>query len=420
MNKSSGNADSVSSPISRPTSVLIATPVYGDITVPTHTSMLMLQQAMWGMGLDYEFRLETGCAYVSMARNNLERQFMESGMDELLFIDADVGFKPEAVQAIMSCYWADVVAGVYPKKTDNPDQWPILLKVDDKGHLNIKDGLIEATRMPTGFMKIKRSVFEKMREAFPELMYRDPLSGQNTWGLFEHFIRNGEYFGDDYAFSQRWLDIGGSLWVMPDIDFVHRGGKNYQGNLFKYIMSYQSMPPAVIRAKGIEGWMTDKELQWLHTQASQMESAVEVGCWKGRSTLVFLDACKGWVTAVDHWKGSEEGDELLVKAAKDQDVFGQFMANVGNAPNLRVLTMESWEAATVVEGKVDMVFIDATHNYEDCLADIKTWLPKTKKLICGHDYSEVWPGVVRAVNETFGVETGGFNVCDTIWYKWLD
>ena len=42
------------------------------------------------------------------------------------------------------------------------------------------------------------------------------------------------------------------------------------------------------------------------------------------------------------------------------------------------------------------------------------WLPKAKKIICGHDYCNAWPGVMKAVDEIFGQPDG---VCGSIWYK---
>jgi hypothetical protein len=62
---------------------------------------------------------------------------------------------------------------------------------------------------------------------------------------------------------------------------------------------------------------------------------------------------------------------------------------------------------------IDMVFIDANHTYDAVKADIEAWLPKVRKIICGHDYADGWPGVKQAVNEKFpqGVKTIG-----SIWY----
>jgi len=63
-----------------------------------------------------------------------------------------------------------------------------------------------------------------------------------------------------------------------------------------------------------------------------------------------------------------------------------------------------------------MVFIDAGHTHDEVVADIRAWKNKAKVLLCGHDYSDVWKDVKRAVDEEIGELDG---VADTIWYKWI-
>ena len=67
------------------------------------------------------------------------------------------------------------------------------------------------------------------------------------------------------------------------------------------------------------------------------------------------------------------------------------------------LRMESLDAASEFEdGSLDFVFIDASHDYENVIADIVAWYPKVKEggVISGHDYP-TWEGVKKAVNEYF-------------------
>ena len=82
--------------------------------------------------------------------------------------------------------------------------------------------------------------------------------------------------------------------------------------------------------------------------------------------------------------------------------------------NLEWIRKDSAEAARDIPDKsVDMVFIDADHSYEGCKRDIETWLPKARKIICGHDYSQNWPGVVKVVDE----KIRDFFVYESIWYR---
>jgi predicted O-methyltransferase YrrM len=166
------------------------------------------------------------------------------------------------------------------------------------------------------------------------------------------------------------------------------------------VMSYEDID--------IPGWMSITELRYLHRIAAKMESIVEIGSWYGRSTHALVTACKGIVTAVDLWDQS-----LMVGLGDSMAARKAFFSKLGRIPNLNVLVMSSLEAAELFEDKsVDMVFIDGTHDYTPFLSDINVWLPKTKKLICGHDCTPAHTGVWKAVHEVFGKK---FKLVDSIW-----
>ncbi|MBE2286405.1 MAG: class I SAM-dependent methyltransferase [Prosthecobacter sp.] len=59
-----------------------------------------------------------------------------------------------------------------------------------------------------------------------------------------------------------------------------------------------------------------------------------------------------------------------------------------------------------------MIFIDASHEYEHVLTDITWARQKGVPIIAGHDYSAFWPGVKRAVDESFG---SAITVYGTLW-----
>ena len=63
---------------------------------------------------------------------------------------------------------------------------------------------------------------------------------------------------------------------------------------------------------------------------------------------------------------------------------------------------------------IDFIFIDADHEYDGVMNDIKIWYPKVKKngIIAGHDYVESFSGVIKSVKEYFNDD---FEVKGTSW-----
>ena len=161
----------------------------------------------------------------------------------------------------------------------------------------------------------------------------------------------------------------------------------------------------------IQGWMLDGELMWLFHKAQQMNNVAEIGCWKGRSSHALLSGCAGDVYCIDHFEGtpSQRGDyhhEATVKLVVDD-----FLKNVGHFPNLKIMEMDSNEAVALFPDKsVYMIFFDGDHSFKAARQDFKVWLPKCKKLLCGHDINEV--GVFAAL-KSLGLKFT--NPVGTIW-----
>ena len=166
--------------------------------------------------------------------------------------------------------------------------------------------------------------------------------------------------------------------------------------------------------------MKAHELEWLAERAAECENVVEVGSWKGRSTAALLSACKGTVTAVDTFEGMDlEGvtpEDGLEAPSIGGSTYDEFVLNVGDAPNLQILKMRSRQAAQEFgEKSVDMVFLDGDHTAVSVLQDLTAWLPKCRKLICGHDCD--WPGVKAALKRCGIRWTQGPGV---LWYAYVD
>lgn len=153
-------------------------------------------------------------------------------------------------------------------------------------------------------------------------------------------------------------------------------------------------------------------------QTINAKTLVEVGCKEGRTTgflLANLPDLK--VIAVDPWMPMPNKSEDY----KDWD-FGaierSFWQNVGqNSDRCTMHQIPSWDASRVYEdSSLDIVFIDAGHDYDNALADIKAWWPLVRDggYLCGHDYQHTFPGVMRAVADVFPLIRVA--VCpDSVW-----
>ena len=137
----------------------------------------------------------------------------------------------------------------------------------------------------------------------------------------------------------------------------------------------------------------------------------EIGVWKGRTMRAILRSeCSNILEeywAIDRWKvlDDKHGHMGYLKNNDWNELYCRICKYMVYFPSLKILRMSSIDAIKLFfKENFDLVFIDASHFYEDVLQDIKIWLPLVKKggILCGHDYgSSRHRGVKRAVEEIF-------------------
>jgi len=152
----------------------------------------------------------------------------------------------------------------------------------------------------------------------------------------------------------------------------------------------------------------------------------EIGVWKGSNARNILEGNKTVkIYCIDRWKKYTEDEAEREQATRMGDASRDKFKIAKNKTykviepfynRARIIELDSITASkSFDDGCLDLVFIDALHSYEGCLADIKAWMPKVKQggYICGHDYPRR-PGVVQAVTEMFGedIETDS----DDTWF----
>lgn len=212
------------------------------VTLEHYQSVLETQFELFSRGWTFTYIVVAGDQFVAKARSKIASKFLREYPEaqNLFFIDDDVGFSPDAVIRFLECD-KDIVCGVYPKKSDN-DEWPCEILADrDTGKL-IRDGnLCQATLAPTGFMRIKRHVLERMVEGVG--IFQDTSANGTATECYDLFQTGYDpdtrlWWGEDTRFCRRWVAMGGEIWVDPYIDFRHRGGKTWAGRFGSKIDSF--------------------------------------------------------------------------------------------------------------------------------------------------------------------------------------
>jgi hypothetical protein len=238
--------------------LMIGTPCYnGMVTVHYLRSVIQMIGYLEHKGV--KTGLLTPCqeSLITRARNLIANEFLrKTAYTHLLFIDADIGFQPELAWKYLEAD-KDVVCGIYPVKHLDIEklrtiEGTALPRVAEAAalHYAVKlrsgvrpdpsSGLLPVEYGATGFMCIKRRVFERMAEAYPALRYDFSYTNDEHAGnvaFFDTYIdaETKEYLPEDYAFCRRWTNIGGEIYADIHSVFTHVGSHDYTGNFTAFL-----------------------------------------------------------------------------------------------------------------------------------------------------------------------------------------
>jgi hypothetical protein len=168
-----------------------------------------------------------------MARNRAVETFFKSDATDLIFVDSDVVFDVSAMHQLVQ-HRVDIVACAYPYKYET-ESYPVHIVNEPNGTAHVECGLIEAVHVPTGLMRITRRAIDLMIAAYPKAVLSNGMhtlfDTGDLWG-------DGKWHGEDVTFCRRWRDLGlgHRIWILPNIDMAHIGGKEYIGNYHKFLL----------------------------------------------------------------------------------------------------------------------------------------------------------------------------------------
>ena len=247
--------------------LFVATPMYGGMNHGLYMkSCLDLQTTMMRYGIEIKFSFLFNESLITRARNYLVDEFLRTEYTHLLFIDSDINFNAQDVIALLALD-KDVIGGPYPKKSMNwsniahaarnhPDlEAKKLESLVGEYVFNVVKGTqqfqvtepLEVMEIGTGYMMIKREVFDKMKEEYPSIRYKPDHVGQSNFdgsryihAYFDTVIDSKEsivgggsdrYLSEDYMFCQMWRKMGGQIYLCPWMKTQHIGSYAFTGNM---------------------------------------------------------------------------------------------------------------------------------------------------------------------------------------------
>jgi len=240
----------------KPYSIFVATPVHSECSIHYTNALLGLQKLAFEKKIKITFQLMKS-SLVTQGRNLCVAGFLESNYTHMLFIDSDIYFHAESIIKMINRD-KDILSIPYPLKTMMWDKvmdrinnneiktindlkksfntYP--MRVEDDTNIKLDKSVMEVTHSPTGCMLIKRSVIDKMIEAYPEksIVQKTVINGEyvnkpHMWNFFDtiHDPETKTYLGEDFSFCKLWKDIGGKCHAFIGDTIVHVGEHQYEG-----------------------------------------------------------------------------------------------------------------------------------------------------------------------------------------------
>lgn len=233
--------------------IMVCTPMYGGMTTGVYVqSLLNMVGQFSSMGHKVSCAFMFNESLIQRARNNMAHQFLKTDADYLFWIDADIKFRAEdALRMLMAD--KEVIGGIYPKKEinwgmvreaakldkDNLQNFTgsfVVNLINHTGNVVVKrDEPCEVAALGTGFMLIKRQVFEKLKKKVKTF--------KNDMGALQHGEVIHEFFGvpidkesgrllsEDYDFCHKWRKAGGKVYAAPWCQLGHMGSYLFEGTL---------------------------------------------------------------------------------------------------------------------------------------------------------------------------------------------
>lgn len=210
----------------------------GQCTKEYFLSSIDLERELTRNNIDHTWLITSNESLIPRARNTAVARFINDPelqqYEVFMFIDADIEFCAEDVAKLYKLVAEDghrVATAAYPMKREGSD-----VTAWKDGKLVDLDQFTEPTPVDyagTGFLMIKRDVFEQLRESQTHLLHQEGNVGE----VYDYFncgvsddreAKDRFYVSEDYAFCDRCSNHGIDIVLEPSIRLGHVGRRVYR------------------------------------------------------------------------------------------------------------------------------------------------------------------------------------------------
>ena len=231
-------------PIMKPKpKVYIATPCYDMMRIETCVSLIDTFSTLGKHGIECKFK-SVKTSLVTHGRNLLTAGFLNSGFDYMLFVDADVEFKPEAVMRMLVTK-KDIISTPYRVKNE-PEILEYAVKFKDSKDIKILPwDIVEIEEGPAGCMLINRRVYEGLMKKRPDLKIKfdeptrkkmnkeigaeDDAIDRYMYNFWDTSFKNHTWKGEDLSFCSLAREAGIKIYANLDSWTTHHGSYGWKG-----------------------------------------------------------------------------------------------------------------------------------------------------------------------------------------------
>ena len=167
-------------------------------------------------------------ALLQRARNDTIQIALESGCDDLIWIDSDIEWEPEWFFKLLD-HPVDVVGGTYRKKGDVIEY---VLRQTERREVDKTNGLLSVDGLGTGFVRMSRAAMQHLWDV--SRPYIDPKDDKERRMIFDVVLENGSLVSEDiHAFAK--LKSGGfDIWLDPTMTCNHTGPYKFKGDFLSW------------------------------------------------------------------------------------------------------------------------------------------------------------------------------------------